>query len=274
MAKILLIDDDALVRDALAVFLMRDGHTVVTASDGLNGLQLFRREAPDLVVLDRALPGLTGSGVFDEMRKVSKAVPIMILTGFDAQEEAEIYLRNGAAAFVSKGEGLSRVLEVVAELLPKAAAPAAEHAAAKLPAAKERPAGKLPAAKERPVGILIAEDDPSMLDVLRRFFVQLGYRVFAAEDGVQAVRLGLAEKPDLVLLDIFMPGKDGIEVLEVLSTALPGTGIMMISGNDDEEVAKDCLKKGAFDYLCKPPDLGVLENIVKTRLFMQKTGTR
>lgn len=252
MAKILLIDDDALVRDALAVFLMRDGHTVITASDGLNGLQLFRHEAPDLVVLDRSLPGLTGSGVFDEMRKVSKAVPIMILTGFDAQEEAEIYLRNGAAAFVSKGEGLSRVLEAVAGLLPKAAAPAAE----------------------RPAGILIAEDDPAMLGVLRRFFEQLGYRVFAAADGVQAVRLGLAEKPDLVLLDIFMPGKGGIEVLEALSRALPGTGIMMISGNDDEEVAKDCLKKGAFDYLCKPPDLGALENIVKARLFMQKSGPR
>jgi len=255
MAKILLIDDDALVRDALAVFLMRDGHTVVTASDGLNGLQLFRREAPDLVVLDRALPGLTGSGVFDEMRKLSRTVPIMILTGFDAQEEADIYLRNGAAAFVSKGEGLSRVLEVVTGLLPQAAVPAAPAAA-------------------RPPTILIAEDDPGMLDVLRRCFAQLGYRVLAAEDGLEAVRLGLEEKPDIALLDIFMPGKDGIEVLETLSAALPGAGIMMISGNDDEEIAKDCLKKGAFDYLCKPPDLGVLENIVKTRLFMQKSGSR
>ncbi|MDD2806381.1 MAG: response regulator [Elusimicrobiales bacterium] len=252
MAKILIIDDDAVVRDALTVFLMRDGHTVVAASDGLNGLQLYKREAPDLVVLDRALPGLTGSGVFDEMRKVSRHTPIMILTGFDAQEEAEIYLRNGAAAFVSKGEGLSRVLEVISGLLGKPAAPE----------------------KERPAKILIAEDDLAMLDVLRRCFSQPGYQVFTAADGTQAVRLGLSEKPDIVLLDIFMPGKDGIEVLEVLSAALPGTGIMMISGNDDEAIAKDCLQKGAFDYLCKPPDLGVLENIVKTRLFMQKSGPR
>lgn len=262
MAKILLIDDDAIVRDALSVFLMRDGHTVVSASDGLNGLQLFRLEAPDLVVLDRSLPGLTGSGVFDEMRKLSKTVPIMILTGFDAQEEADIYLRNGAAAFVSKGEGLSRVLEVVAEVLGKPAA------TAKFVPAKPAPA------KPAPEKILIAEDDPAMMDVLRRFFVQLGYRVFTAEDGLEAVRLGLAEKPDIALLDIFMPGKDGIEVLEALSAALPETGIMMISGNDDEEIAKDCLKKGAFDYLSKPPDLDALENIIKARLFMQKSGPR
>jgi DNA-binding response OmpR family regulator len=269
MSKILLIDDDALVRDALTVFLMRDGHTVVTAADGLNGLQLFKQETPDLVVLDRSLPGLSGSGVFDEMRKFSKAIPIMILTGYDAIEEGEIYLRNGAAAFVSKGDGLSKVLEVVAGLLPRAAAPSAA-----LPA-KERPlARELPAAQARPARILIAEDDQAMLNVLKRCFVGLGYEVLTAADGTKAVSLGLAEKPDIVLLDIFMPGKDGIEVLEVLSAALPGAGIMMISGNDDEEIAKECLKKGAFDYLCKPPDLDALENIVKMRLFIQKAGPR
>lgn len=251
MAKILVVDDDGIVRDALSVFLMREGHRVVTVADGINGVQAFKAESPDLVVLDRALPGLSGSGVFEEIRKVSQTVPIIVLTGHDDPEEGRIYIKHGAAAFLSKGDGLSKVLVEIDRILGPAAGPAAAPAA------------------PRPALILIAEDDDGMRNVLKRCMAGAGYAVITAPDGLAAERLARENQPDIVLLDIFMPGKNGVDVLETLSREMPGTGIMMISGNEDEEIARECLSKGAFDYVSKPPNLGALEELIKVRLLQQ-----
>lgn len=248
MAKVLIIEDDGIVRDALSVFLMRDGHKVVSAADGVSGVNVFRAERPDLVVLDRNLPFLTGSGVFEEIRRISSDVPVVVLTGNDDPEDGRAYLKRGAAAFLSKGDGLSSAIDSVEKLLPAAA----------------------PAPARSQATILVAEDDEGMLGVLSRCLVSAGYSVIKAGDGLTAERLAREKKPDLILLDIFMPGKNGVDVLETISREMPDTGIMMISGNDNEEIARECLRKGAFDYLPKPPDLDALERIVKYRLFLQR----
>jgi len=252
MAKILIIEDDGIVRDALSVFLIRGGHQVLSAPDGANGIQIFKLESPDLVILDRNLPLVSGSGVFEQIRKISKTVPVVILTGYDSPEEASIYLKHGAAAFLSKGDGLSNALAKVEEVLAKeglAAAPSAGSA--------------------KPL-VLIADDDEGMLGVLSRSMSGAGYEVITAADGLTAERLALERRPDIVLLDIFMPGKDGVEVLKTLRAELPLTGVMMVSGNDDEELAKACLTKGAFDYITKPPNLDAVEGTVKGRLLVQR----
>ncbi|MDA8130339.1 MAG: response regulator [Elusimicrobia bacterium] len=246
MAKVLIIEDDGIVRDALSVFLMRGGHQVVTAADGVAGVEAFKAEMPDLVILDRALPRLSGSGVFEEIHKAGPDVPVIVLTGHDDPEEGRIYLKHGAAAFLSKGDGLSSVLDEIDKFIAPPPAPRVQ------------------------ARVLIAEDDEAMLGVLKRCLSAAGYSVITAADGIQAERLALEHKPDIILLDIFMPGKNGVQVLETLSRELPSAGILMISGNEDEEIARDCLQKGAFDYIPKPPGLDSLENIIRNRLFLQR----
>ena len=122
MALILVIDDDKIVCDALSVFLMRKGHKVIVSPDGINGVLRFKSEPPDLVVLDRNLPLATGSKVYAAIRRVSSTVPVIILTGHDDPSEGEVYLRRGAAAFLSKGDGLSHVLTKIEQLLGTAGA--------------------------------------------------------------------------------------------------------------------------------------------------------
>ncbi|MDT8287225.1 MAG: response regulator, partial [Elusimicrobiales bacterium] len=138
MAKILIIDDDGIARDALGAFLIRMGHEAHAAADGANGLAMFRSISPDLVILDRELPALTGSRVLAKIRETPSAVPVIILTGYDASEDEARYLAGGATRFLSKGSGLSPVLKTVEELLGPA------------------PAAASPAAKRR---ILVADDD-------------------------------------------------------------------------------------------------------------------
>lgn len=267
MANILIIDDDGIVRDALTVFLSRAGHQVTTASDGGNGVLAFKNGSPDLVILDRDLPVITGSTVFAKIREISNT-PVIILTGFDAPEDAEAYLRDGAASFLSKGDGLSNVLAEVDRVL-------GVKRAEDKPQIERRRIAPLPKTRarngeSRNALILVADDDPAILKLLGRFLESLGYEIELAEDGDAAVEMARARKPDIALLDIFMPKKDGIEVLKELATELPGTGFVMITGNEDEEVARACLRMGAFDYISKPVNLVALENTIKARLLLQK----
>lgn len=262
MAKILIIDDDGIVRDALSVFLLRDGYEVASACDGKSGIEAFRREKPDLVVLDRALPGLTGSGVFGEISKLSGGrVPVIILTGYDDPAEGAEYLRKGAAAFLSKGDGLSRVLGAIERIILPAAAPGA------LKRAREAAAAPVDGKPSRQL-VLLAEDDDETRRLLAQFLKTIGCSVLEAADGDSAEALARAHRPDIVVLDINMPGKTGPEVLYALAKDLPDTGFIMASGVDDETIARECLERGAFDYFRKPVNLEAFERAIRGRLFL------
>jgi DNA-binding response OmpR family regulator len=266
MAKILIIDDDGITRDALNVFLARAGHEVFTAADGANGVLVFKNSLPDLVILDRNLPILSGSGVFDKIRKISKTTPVIMITGYADPEEVNAYLRGGAVAFLSKGDGLSPVLAEIDRIL------AMHKVMASAQEAAEPAAGA--AAKTAPVMsaglILIADDESEIRRLLQRFLSAFAYETLEAKDGFEALALARARRPDIILLDISMPKKDGVEVLKELSPEMPETGFMMITGNEDEKIARECLEFGAFDYVSKPINLDTLGGIIKTRLLLQK----
>lgn len=114
--------------------------------------------------------------------------------------------------------------------------------------------------------VLVVDDDEAMANAVCRFLASYGYGTLKAHDGGRALELARAARPDIVLLDIAMPVKDGVEVLRELLPELPGTGFIMLSGNGDEEAARACLKLGAFDYLSKPANFGDLETMIRTRL--------
>jgi adenylate cyclase len=105
-----------------------------------------------------------------------------------------------------------------------------------------------------PATVLIADDDGISRKLLRRLLEQDGFAVRAAADGLEALELFAEEAVDIVLLDIVMPGLDGISVLERLK-ASPGANhvpVIMISAVDETESVVRCIEIGADDYLPKP----------------------
>jgi DNA-binding response OmpR family regulator len=119
----------------------------------------------------------------------------------------------------------------------------------------------------RPKGlVLIADDDASLRNVLSRSLTRYGYEVLQAEDGERAVQVYREHRPDIVLLDIYMPKKDGLKVLEELAGEMAGTMFVILTGNEDEETARACLKMGASDYIPKPVDSAVLERLLNGHL--------
>jgi DNA-binding NtrC family response regulator len=116
--------------------------------------------------------------------------------------------------------------------------------------------------------ILIIDDDYSVRDFLERFFKQKGYqRVQSAAGGQEGLEIIKKEDIKLVLLDVKLPGMNGIEVLRKIKEIKKDTGVIMITGFPDEPMAKEAMKEGAYDYIVKPFDLAYLELSVLTKML-------
>ncbi len=101
MPKILVVEDEPAIVDALEYGLSAEGFDVIAASDGKKSLELFDRERPDLVLLDLMLPGMTGTEVCKQLRNTS-AVPIIMLTAKDSEIDKVVGLELGADDYMTK----------------------------------------------------------------------------------------------------------------------------------------------------------------------------
>ena len=121
--------------------------------------------------------------------------------------------------------------------------------------------------------ILIVEDEANIRRVLRKILIDVDKNINISEaaDGVEAISMVDDKTYDLVLCDIKMPKKDGIEVLEHIQKVSPQTAVVMISGHGDLETAVKAMRMGAYDYISKPPDLNHLLQTVNAAL--QRSAT-
>lgn len=116
--------------------------------------------------------------------------------------------------------------------------------------------------------ILIVDDEQGIRDVMTLFLEDLGYEVLTAETGEEAIKVVEKERPPLVLLDMTLPGMNGMATLQKLLALDKHIGVVMATGQIDEKLAKESIQLGAYDYVLKPFDLKHLELVVKTRLLM------
>ncbi len=115
--------------------------------------------------------------------------------------------------------------------------------------------------------ILVVDDEPEVCRMLEIFLGKKGYQVFRAFDGKTALELVKEERPHIVLLDIKMPGMDGIECLKKIVEIDKELGVIMITAVKKEETGKEALELGAYDYITKPLDLHYLEECLKWKIF-------
>jgi DNA-binding response OmpR family regulator len=118
--KVLLVEDDARVADFLQRGLRAEGYAVVVARTGPEGLKLGRTGEPDLVILDRMLPGMEGLEVCQQLRAAGSKVPILMLTALDTTEEKVEGLTVGADDYLSKPFAFDELLARMTALLRRA----------------------------------------------------------------------------------------------------------------------------------------------------------
>src|SRR5688572_9159458 len=100
--------------------------------------------------------------------------------------------------------------------------------------------------------LLVIDDDEPSCRLVSAIFRAEGFDVQAAHDGMAGVAAVLKERPDVVLLDLDLPGMDGMAVLEQLRQEAPTTPVVMLTGSQDVKNAVRAIQLGAFNYLTKP----------------------
>jgi putative nucleotidyltransferase with HDIG domain len=121
-----------------------------------------------------------------------------------------------------------------------------------------------------PPRILIVDDDESVREVISVLLKEEGYNCIMASGAELALDLASAEETPLVISDMKMPGRDGLWLLENFRQRFPDTSVIMLTGYGDTEAAVDCLRRGAVDYLLKPPKLTDLIRSIERALAKRR----
>ena len=122
--------------------------------------------------------------------------------------------------------------------------------------------------------ILVVDDEEQLSGTVRDFFTEQGYRVDTAMNAGDALMLLTLHRPDAVILDIRLPDRSGAELLPDLLAVDDTLPVVMLSGSDDEALARSTLKGGAFDYVRKPFDLQALDRAVTLAVMVGRQKPR
>ncbi len=117
MNKVLIIDDDELMLNALAHNLKNNELKLITTADGPRGIELYRKENPDLVLLDVGLPSISGIEVLKKLKKINSEPKVIIMTGYTSEQMQQEAFLNGAIAFYEKQNMIPILPWVVQEAL-------------------------------------------------------------------------------------------------------------------------------------------------------------
>ncbi len=231
---VLLVDDDPDLLVALSGALRRSGYEVVTALDAVAAMRIAVSLKPHAVVLDVGLPGGEGATVMRRMHALPQlaGVPIVIMSGRDPERYRDDALSAGAVAYLTKPVEADELATVLRGALGEDDSDASGS-------------GRR---------VLLVDDDEDLLIVFAAPLRRRGFDVMVATDAVTAVAAAVKEPPDVIVMDLGLPGGDGLTVMQRLH-ALPqlsAVPVVVITGHDPAARKEACLAAGAAAYLVKP----------------------
>lgn len=117
--------------------------------------------------------------------------------------------------------------------------------------------------------IMVVDDEPMIRKLLSQFLSMRGYKVHQAKDGPEALAQLKQEKPQLIILDLYMPGMNGVDVLRQLRGNDYKGSVIALSASQDEQLLQEMLELGSVDIMGKPVDLDRLAMMVEVSLVMK-----
>jgi CheY-like chemotaxis protein len=245
--RILIVDDDSGMAETFGDILEAKGHRVRIASSGPEALAYIAEESFDVTFLDIKMAGMNGVEVLQRIRQVRPEALVVMMTAYALPDLVAQAEREGAVAVLAKPLPLDRVIRFLTDLLPR-----------------------------RPV--LVVEDDPSFGQTLQDILERSGYSV-AHTDGTLDVPSVLQQaQPDVVLLDLKLPGHNGCEVLREIRSRDADVPVFLMTGYGRElkTLVEEGLRDGARLCLHKPfsPDdlLRHLSEVRAERASVQLRG--
>ena len=236
---VLLVDDDRASLDLNSAYLDGSPTRVLRAMDGVEALEMARKELPAAVVLEIGLPRLDGWQVVAELKAdpATAAIPVVIATDVDDRSRG---LAIGADAYLRKPIRREELIDALKQV----------------------------GASVTPRRILVVEDNPLNLKLVRDVLSFAGYDVVEAQSGEEGLRVAQQDPPDLVLMDLQLPGIDGTETLRRLRQGplgpdVPVVAVTAFAMAEDKERAS----RAGFDgYVEKPISVRALPGQIEAFL--------
>lgn len=258
--SILLVEDSEPVAIQMKDLLGSQGIELRVATNGTSALQLIEEEVPDALILDLMMPGMDGFEVLEKVRasEATRHLPVIILTAKHiTPDEKEVLRSNNVYQLIQKGdvnreELLNAVLSIT---MPKPLAPASAKAEIKTP-----PKGR--------ALVLVVEDNPDNLLTVKALLAD-HYDIIEATDGNQAVAMATGHLPHLILMDIALPGMDGIEAFQAIRAKpeLHDIPIIALTASAMTSDRETILAYGFNAYIAKPIDENNFFKTLKSVLF-------
>ena len=198
-ATVLVIDDEPTARDMITRMLQKEGYSVVTAANGMDGLKLATEMQPDVITLDIMMSGMDGWSVLSKLKAdpAVAAIPVVVITIID---DRNLSFALGASDYLTKPIDRERLSDVLRRVRSNGGEKS----------------------------VLIVEDDDGARKMMRRLFEKEGWKVSEAENGRIGLEQMAAHIPGLVLLDLMMPEMDGFEFIEHLRKSPEGADVPVV----------------------------------------------
>lgn len=250
---LLLVDDDDILLQAVSMVAVEQGVTLLTARTPAAVQACFEQARPDVAVIDLGFPGDPDAGfkVLEQLRALNPPVPVVVMTGRAQFPQRLRAMRAGAERFLPKPVSPLEVLETAQALAT--------------------PGGRRTGAR-----VLAVDDDTVALEALRTALAEREIGLIPCTDPADFWRTLEEQAPELVLLDVEMPGVDGIELCRVLRgdpryQALP---VIFVTSRFSIDVMRRAFAAGADDFIAKPiiePELlvRVVSRLERSRLLRQ-----
>jgi len=251
--NILVVDDEPYIRDMLYQLLTKKGYRVNTAPSGATALEFLKQDLPDLVILDQNMPKMNGLETLKLIRQSDKEIGIVVLSGY-VTDDLKSASEMGVDDFLTKGKDTSAQLffQSIENVLKRQ-----ETAVRKQ--------------FNRVSKILVVDDETSVHVLLSKFLIRSGFKIEAALSGQEALEIlrTKAFQPDVILLDIKMPGMDGLVTLREIRKIDKEVGVIIMTGSGDESLGFQALNSGAYEYIMKPFNFDYLELAILSKFCMK-----
>lgn len=258
--SLLVVDDDSYSCELLSRRLEREGFQVESATSGDEAIRHMQVERFDLVLLDRMMPDISGEEVLQYLRSTPTLsnMAVIMVTADNDKDSVIRCLAAGADDYIVKPYNMPLVKTRIWRSL-KSRALSGRGSIAEFTI--------LNAAK-----VLVVDDNDQDRDVLSRRVERFGCIPVAASSGEQALQRLSDTAVDIVLLDVTMPGMDGVAVLNRIrerhdEDSLP---VIMITARDEPEMLDTCIRSSANDYMTKPFNAATLRARMLTCLKLSR----
>ncbi|MCF6147632.1 MAG: response regulator [Candidatus Kuenenia sp.] len=235
--QILIVDDNKDFCMNCIDILESKGYSAVAVHDGLAAMETVRENSFDLALIDIKMPVMNGVDTYKMLKQIDPQLPVIIMSAYAVEDLIEEALKRGAFAIFHKPLDFEKLFSAIKFIQKNGAF------------------------------IMIVDDDNDTCENLSDLLQEKGYRVKSANDGETAIQLSRENLFDIILLDMKLPGLNGLETFLAIRAIRPSTVVILITGYMSElkDLIDQAMQRSAHICLEKPLNIDRLLNILQEK---------